>query len=83
MKKHSTREKTESQFLMITGILVALVGGPAFYTLMREPVMETAKITKKDSRVPASVEEASAAPTASENVLSNVAEKNSVVQFEL
>jgi len=40
---------------MITGILVALIGGPAFFTLVREPVLETAKITKYDSsRAPAS-----------------------------
>jgi hypothetical protein len=54
MKQRSPREKTESQFLMITGTLVVLIGGPAFYSLMKEPVAETAKIVRAESRTPAS-----------------------------
>jgi hypothetical protein len=57
MKNRSPREKTESQFLLITGTLVILIGGPAFYSLTKESVTETVKITRTESRMPASIPE--------------------------
>lgn len=79
--RQSAREKTESQFLLITGILVTLLGGPAFFSLVREPSPEIIKVTKQESRSPASIDHGRSRELLSETHQSGVREMNSVVQL--
>lgn len=54
-KKASQRAKLESQFLSITGLLVALIGGPAFLSILKEPLAQKVVARTVDSsRAPAS-----------------------------
>lgn len=80
MKKQSSREKIESQFLLITGVLLSLIGGPAFFNLVKEPVLETAKITRQDSRTPANVNDTQEKTIYTENKKA-IIEKNAILKY--
>lgn len=61
MKKASDNSKSDSQFLIVTGLLVVLIGGPTISSLLRDPAPQVPMVTVQsanvNSRAPASVAE--------------------------